>query len=80
MFGPHDSLSTTRGVRFAGIRVVVLLAPAFAALAVAPMLLMLLPLAFAGLPFLLVTFLGGASRHRFETRRIQAWNAAAQHA
>lgn len=80
MFGPHDSLSFTRGVRFTAVRVVMLLAPVFAALAVAPMLLILLPLAFAGLPFLLVTFLGGASQHHFETKRIQAWSAAVQHA
>ncbi len=78
MFGPHDSLSLTRGVRFAGIRVALVLVPAVAALAVAPMLLMLLPLAFAGLPFLLFTFLGGASRHRFETKQIQAWSASVQ--
>lgn len=80
MFGPHDSLSAARGVRFVAIRASVVVAPLLVVLVGAPMLLMLLPLAFAGLPFLLVAFLSGASRNRFETRHIQAWQRSVAHA
>jgi hypothetical protein len=80
MFGPHDSLSTARGLRFIAVRSVVLAGPVFVAIAAAPMLLMLLPVAFAGLPFLLFAFLSGASGTRYETKRIETWRGVPQHA
>lgn len=80
MFGPHDSLSAARGARFLASRACVLVAALFVVLAGAPMLLVLLPLAFVGLPFLMVAFLSGASRNRFETRHIQAWQRSVAHA
>jgi uncharacterized membrane protein YoaK (UPF0700 family) len=78
MFGPHDSLSAERGAHFVATRAFWLSAPLLTLLAALPMLLVLLPLAFAGLPFLVVSFLSGASNNRFETRRIRAWQAVAQ--
>jgi hypothetical protein len=78
MFGPHDSLSTARGMHYIATRTLVVSVPVLVTLAAAPMLLMLLPLAFAGLPFLLVAFFPGASENRFETRRIRARQAVPQ--
>jgi hypothetical protein len=77
MFGPHDSHSVARGVQFVAVRALVLSSPALVLLVAAPMVLMLLPLAFAGLPFLLVSFLSGATSQRFETKRALAWRAVA---
>jgi hypothetical protein len=78
MFGPHDSLSTARGAHFVAIRAFWLSAPLLALFTALPMLLLLLPLAFAGLPFLVFSFVSGAFGNRFETRRIRAWQAVTQ--
>ncbi len=50
--------------------------PPFAALALAPMLLVLAPLALIALPFMLVAFFAGAADNHMETRRIEAWRPA----
>ena len=53
----------------------VVLVPPFAALAIAPMLLLLAPLALIALPFMVLAFFTGASDNHMETRRIDAWRA-----
>lgn len=54
----------------------VVLVPPFAALAFAPMLLLLAPLALIALPFMVAAFFTGAADHHMETRRIHAWRPA----
>jgi hypothetical protein len=54
----------------------VVLVPPFVALAVAPMLLVLAPLALIALPFMVAAFFTGAADNHMETRRIDAWRPA----
>lgn len=53
----------------------VVLVPPFAALAFAPMLLILSPLALIALPFMAAAFFTGASDNHMQTRRIDAFRA-----
>jgi hypothetical protein len=46
-------------------------------LAFAPLLLILTPVAFVALPFMLVSFCGGAGDTHMETRRIDSWRVRA---
>ena len=62
--------STVRGAAVLGAAVLV---PPFIALAVAPMLLMLLPVAFVAIPFMVPAFFGGAHANRSESIRNRKW-------
>ena len=59
--------------RAALVATTVLLMLPFIALAVAPVMLLLLPLAFVALPFMIVGFFAGAAGNHMESRRIAAW-------
>jgi hypothetical protein len=61
-------------LRIAVIVVTVVLVGPFVALGLAPMLLVLLPVALLALPFMLFAFFSGAAEARMETRRMRAWH------
>src|SRR5262249_49227798 len=53
-----------------------LLLPHFIALAIAPMLLMLVPVAFVAIPFMIPAFFSGARSTRFEFQPVPVWRSA----
>ena len=65
--------SVTRG---ASVLATILLVTPFVAFALAPVLLLLMPLAFIAIPFMVLAFWPGAAENHMETRRIRAWQPA----
>jgi hypothetical protein len=63
--------STVRG---AAILAAAVLMPPFIALAIAPMLLMLLPVAFVAIPIMVPAFFGGAHSNHNESIRHRKWH------
>jgi hypothetical protein len=55
----------------------VILLPPFVALAIGPMLLLLLPVALVAIPIMIPAFFGGARSNQVETVRIRSWRPSA---
>jgi hypothetical protein len=68
--------------RITAVLVSLLLLPPFIALAVAPMLLFLVPVAIVGIPFMIPAFFSGSLSTSLELKRVESWRPrafAAQH-
>lgn len=73
-----DEQNLVRGTsRVAAAVAALLLLPPFIALAVAPMLLLLVPVAIVGIPFMIPAFFSGTLSSRVELRRIESWRPRA---
>ena len=71
---PSRSASVLRAI--ASVAAILLLPP-FVVLAVAPMLLMLVPVALIGIPFIVPAMLSGSLAARAEDRQRASWRPAA---
>jgi len=63
--------------RCASVLATILLVTPFVALALAPLLLLLVPLAFVAIPFVILAFWPGAAESHMENRRLRAWQPVA---
>jgi hypothetical protein len=62
--------------RLAMISVAIILLPPFITLAAAPVLLMLLPVAWVAIPFMIPAFFGGTHSNQVESHNIRLWRPA----
>ena len=75
----YDQPANSQPVNFARLGAVlltVILLPPFVALAIVPMLFMLVPVAFVVIPFMIPAFFGAAHSNQVESHRIRAWRGA----
>ena len=63
--------------RVVAVLVALMLLPPFIALAVAPMLLFLVPVAIVGVPFMIPAFFPGSLSTSLELKRVESWRPRA---
>lgn len=73
-----EDQGSLRGIsRVAAAVAAVFLLPPFIALAIAPMLIMLVPVAIVGIPFMIPAFFSGTLSASLELRRVESWRPRA---
>ena len=73
---PANTLPPLKPARIATVLLTAILLPPFVVLAIAPMLLMLVPVAFVAIPFMIPAFFGAAHSSQAECQRVRAWRGA----
>jgi hypothetical protein len=73
---PSNSQRQSMLFRFSMSALTIILLPPFVTLAVAPMMLMLVPIALVAIPVMIQAFFGAAYANRQESQHLQAWRPA----